>query len=300
MSKSILYRWTGMFASIALATLVRCAKETETTKTEPKKESTGTAEKPEKRAIPEGQFSLPEYYGSYAIDSGRTIELKAEGPVDLSPKAEFILFHKIIAGGYGVESISIVRRLFDPWEDRWNSVPLEARLKPVQGNPEMVRVVPINDFAPGVYVLQADRWRPFYVEAPAYKKSLADNARSALANNDPRAAVQHASTLSELLDNPDMWYHRDGELAPFTHSLFPEPEARNLRQEALFAFHIMEARKSIAAKRWDAATTHTDSARQAVSNFITITPNDNRASELLDTLRTIQREIPTEQPSTRP
>jgi hypothetical protein len=265
-----------------------------------KEEAAQTVQPPAKEAVLQEKITLPEYYGSYAIDSGKTIELKAEGRVDLSPKAEFIVFHKIIAGGYGVESISIVRRLFDPWGDRWNSVPLEVRLKPVQGNPEMVRVVPINDFAPGVYVLQADRWRPFYVESPAYKKSLADNARNALANNDPRAAVQHASTLSELLDDPDMWYHQDGELAPFTFSLSPEPKAHNLRQEALFAFHIMEARKSIAAKRWDAATSHTDSARQAVSNFMSITPNDNRARELLDTLRAIEREIPTEQPPTRP
>jgi len=145
--------------------------------------------KPPKEAAPQETIQLPEYYGIYAVDRGKTIELKPGTRPDLSPKAEFIVFHKAVTVALGLgESIKLRQAGLTRWDPSWNSI--DCRMKPVEGRNEMVRLVPARDLTPGAYELAAHENVEFYVQQACYEK-----LRGAL---DNLRRLDHAAAIRDL------------------------------------------------------------------------------------------------------
>lgn len=110
----------------------------------------GSAAPQPKEAIPESAIILPEYYGVYALEAGKTVALtqavfSKETIAMASPKSEFILFDRKIALGLEVPKILVCSAL----DSEHDGQIVEFRTKPVTGRPEMLRIVPVNDLPIG-------------------------------------------------------------------------------------------------------------------------------------------------------
>ena len=137
---------------------------------------------------------LPEFYGFYAVDNGRLIELKASSTDTLSvgPDVRFINFAK---GGYGGGDAHVSRMLFlrnriDPdanpavkAENRWyisadTTRDVELRGKPIPGQSEMMMLVPREPLKEGAYtvVINKAKIAGFFVNRESLAKNLQASA----------------------------------------------------------------------------------------------------------------------------
>jgi len=118
----------------------------------------GSATPLAKEAIPETAIALPEYFGFYAIESGKPPRVpyeshapRGEGLCEfmdpehaplVSPAAEFILFDRKVALGLPAP------RMFCCNSDHSFEF-VETRTKPVNAKPEMLRIVPASNLSTG-------------------------------------------------------------------------------------------------------------------------------------------------------
>ena len=189
---------------------------------------------PPKEAVPQGQVHLPEYYGSYAVDQGKTLELTESKTVDVSANAEFIVFHKAIAIALASDSVKLSRVEYDINSDRLMvSNRIDCRMKPIEANPEMVRLVPAYDLAPGLYIITGDHQLRFRAEGTRYRESLLEATHTAIKSNEFEKAVKNAATA---------------------YAVFNDAETQTVLHEARF----LDARSTAVAAsfqyRWDDAT----------------------------------------------
>jgi len=167
-------------------------------------------EPPKQPAVAQSAIALPEYYGFYAIDNGKTLEEKtwaASG--SLSPTVEFLLFHKAVPSGlFDLELYKLSMQppplpskddgSFKGWDDFYRksqvdfpkqmeaamsgiptgSTLVEIRTKPVKDQAEMIRFVPSSTLAPGKYKLTVGAGgTEFWVDREAFKAQTVSKAR---------------------------------------------------------------------------------------------------------------------------
>src|SRR3989344_3125778 len=113
---------------------------------------------------------LPEYYGVYAVDGGKLIEIK-DKPYEFNRNVQFIVFNKTInmlsgsieihksvfvrneiivgVGGYNYGEPPKVSKS-NKWK-KSSAPPVETRIKPISGQPEQVYAVRREPLPPGFY-----------------------------------------------------------------------------------------------------------------------------------------------------
>lgn len=112
---------------------------------------------------------LPEFYGFYAVDNGRLIELQESGsPPDVGSAVRFIVFQNNLSPqsrGMRVSRMRYLRRSIKPDskpptknDDRWYQVndttrDIELRAKPIAGQSQMMMLVPRQQLASGAYAV---------------------------------------------------------------------------------------------------------------------------------------------------
>jgi len=121
--------------------------------------------------------SLPDHYGLFALSNGKLQQIQeGEPPSDFPRGVEFILYDKRVATmSPGVHFYIIARNMagrelpprngapprqpgaFDPW-----SIPLDAKVRPIASQTEMVRITPAEPLDPGCYALED--WAQFFVD----------------------------------------------------------------------------------------------------------------------------------------
>jgi len=173
------------------------------------KDNSGGSSGSSKKSLSESKITLPEYYGFYAVDNGRTVRFdKGESDQEFSPKVEFIVFDKAVA--FGVDEKSVIRIAFDEKEDDWVRYVFPSRNKPVEGKSEMVRIVPDRDLVPGLYELKGGG--RFSVQKNLYKQKYVDDAMRAL--NEKRWNDANNSAIVALRISPS-----DGNMQQLVSSL---------------------------------------------------------------------------------
>jgi len=135
---------------------------------------------------------LPEYYGFYALESGRLIDLAKPGAVRLSSKATFLLFDKNVGliTGFGAVRLSqygaVCYRDRNP-EELYAPVTLMSR--PVKGQPELVQFVPSRPLRPGFYRLDDPVNKFVAVDLETYKTAtIASSLRVTLSEKEATLA----------------------------------------------------------------------------------------------------------------
>ncbi len=123
---------------------------------------------------------LPDHYGLFAIFDGKLKQLQAgDAPAEFPGSAEFIYFDKRVATiGSNVRFYVIPRALAGrnlprrAGEFDFRSIPIDAQVKPIANQPEMVRIVAAEALDPGCYSLED--WADFFVD----QKKLNENSTS--------------------------------------------------------------------------------------------------------------------------
>jgi WD40 repeat protein len=195
--------------------------------------STATQAPAPKVAIDQSDITLPEYYGLYAIDDGKTIEIKEGGqPAAFTPAVEFLLFHKMAAMASG--NAKLYRLNLQPpppkpaddgsfkgWDDWFQksqvdfpnqmqaamsgipagSTQVELREKPVTNQQEMLRLVPAAALEPGLY--QMDRSVRFWVERDKFRAQSVDKAQNAMSEGR-YAEAREAASLAVVVHDDDV------------------------------------------------------------------------------------------------
>ena len=109
--------------------------------------------------------TLPEYYGLYAIDGNKLIELTTKKNVELSPNAQFVFYNKVVSlvpVKLKITNMIYVRNNIDKLFDKNNtkissinqwrpSSNVDVKEKPVPGQNEMIYVIPQAPLTSGVY-----------------------------------------------------------------------------------------------------------------------------------------------------
>jgi hypothetical protein len=129
---------------------------------------------------------LPDHYGLFAVVDGKPQHVQpGDPPAEFPATAEFIFFDKrvptmstdvhffvlprsLIGRELPPRSKPFVRRSaneFDPW-----SIPLEAKVKPIANQTEMVRIVSAEKLDPGCYALED--WAQFFVDQKQLDRNL--------------------------------------------------------------------------------------------------------------------------------
>jgi len=192
-------------------------------------QSAGSAQTPKesgspKPALAQDKIKYPEYYGFYAIDAGKTVTIVDKGPpLSLSANVEFLLFHKAVAAVPPDPKLYMIPlaprepeqfkdNSFKGWDDWFNKtqneypkamqealsgIPanakrFEVRTKPVDGQPEMIRLVPSTTLEPGMYKIQG---ATFWVEQDVFLDRFREQAREA----NKRSDWIHARLLSDFV-----------------------------------------------------------------------------------------------------
>ena len=109
--------------------------------------------------------TLPEYYGLYAIDGNKLIELTTKKNVELSPTVQFVFYNKVVAlvpVELKITNMIYVRNNIDKLFDKNNtkitsinqwrpSSNFDVKEKPVPGQNEMIYLIPQSPLTSGVY-----------------------------------------------------------------------------------------------------------------------------------------------------
>lgn len=151
---------------------------------------------PPKEAISESKVELPEYYGLYAVDSGKTVELKNDGSQSFSSNVEFILFSKAVASDSKdlalrhlvfVQGVSATQPDHGPnrlpfRSGGWSERSIAFRTKPVKENPEIIRIVPEHTLPSGMFRIGTNDH--FWVNRDAHRSDLVQKATDAKQRED--------------------------------------------------------------------------------------------------------------------
>jgi hypothetical protein len=136
----------------------------------------------------EAQLALPEFYGTYAVDSGKTFDIgSSKVEQDLTPNAQFIVFDKSVSSGTG--NITFVE-LFDNVRLPQN---VEIRTKPIANHSDMIMLVPIDPLEPGHY--QLGKTPAFWVQKQKFVDNKIAEMKGLLASGDDNSALADAGAV---------------------------------------------------------------------------------------------------------
>ena len=110
--------------------------------------------------------AIPDHYGLFAIIDGKAQQLHGgDAPAEFPKTAEFIYFDKRVPTmGSDLHFYVIPRALAGrefprgaarrSGEFDLHSIPIDAHVKPIAGQAEMIRIVPAEPLDPGLYCLE--------------------------------------------------------------------------------------------------------------------------------------------------
>ncbi len=151
---------------------------------------------------------LPEYYGVYAVDGGKLVEIKNVGRLyEFSRNVQFIFFDKrinllsdsielrqsvfvrnrVVLSQFGPSKPSSVSEV-NEWTTNKAAPPVEIRIKPIPGQPEQVYAVPRESLPPGAYSISFDNRSGvgyFYVDKESVLRDLNSGLRCVDLKVDP-------------------------------------------------------------------------------------------------------------------